>query len=88
MGTDVRNPADRRRYPSRWPMRRGKELFKEVDERSPDGSEELLSVSHITGITPRSEKNVTMFQTLSAKKFLIVSQRAFQSIGRTSFSLV
>ena len=65
MGTDVRNPADRRRYPSRWPMRRGKELFKEIDERSPDGSEELLSVSHITGITPRSEKNVTMFQSES-----------------------
>ena len=65
MGTDVRNPADRRRYPSRWPMRRGKELFKEIDERSPHGSEELLSVSHITGITPRSEKNVTMFQSES-----------------------
>ena len=65
MGTDVRNPADRRRYPSRWPMCRGKELFKEIDERSPDGSEELLSVSHITGITPRSEKNVTMFQSES-----------------------
>lgn len=65
MGTDVRNPADRRRYPSRWPMRRGKELFREIDERSPDGSEELLSVSHITGITPRSEKNVTMFQSES-----------------------
>ncbi|MCW7988232.1 hypothetical protein XF35_23780 [Streptomyces platensis subsp. clarensis] len=25
-----------------------------------DGSEELLSVSHLTGITPKSEKNVTM----------------------------
>jgi type I restriction enzyme S subunit len=32
-----------------------------VDERSTTGKEELLSVSHMTGVTPRSEKNVTMF---------------------------
>ena len=29
-----------------------KYLFGEVDERSTDGSEELLSVSHLTGVTP------------------------------------
>ena len=65
MSTNLRNPADRRDYPARWTMRRGKELFREIDERSADGSEELLSVSHITGITPRSQKNVTMFQSES-----------------------
>lgn len=65
MSTNLRNPADRRDYPARWTMRRGKELFREIDERSVDGSEELLSVSHITGITPRSQKNVTMFQSES-----------------------
>jgi type I restriction enzyme S subunit len=36
-------------------------VFREVDERSPDGTEELLSVSHLTGVTPRSEKTVNMF---------------------------
>lgn len=65
MSTNLRNPADRRDYPAQWTMRRGKELFREIDERSADGSEELLSVSHISGITPRSQKNVTMFQSES-----------------------
>jgi type I restriction enzyme S subunit len=47
--------------PSHWRILRNKTLFKERDERSEDGSEELLSVSHLTGVTPRSEKNVNMF---------------------------
>jgi type I restriction enzyme S subunit len=47
--------------PVHWLVKRAKYLFKEVDERSVSGDEELLSVSHMTGITPRSEKNVTMF---------------------------
>ncbi|MDA3916548.1 MAG: restriction endonuclease subunit S [Deltaproteobacteria bacterium] len=47
--------------PRHWKMKRAKYLFTEVDERSTTGKEELLSVSHITGVTPRSEKNVTMF---------------------------
>ncbi|WP_392340687.1 restriction endonuclease subunit S [Moritella marina] len=46
--------------PEHWEIKRAKYLFKEIDERSVDGKEELLSVSHITGITPRSEKSVTM----------------------------
>jgi type I restriction enzyme, S subunit len=48
--------------PAHWEMRRAKHSYREVDERSTTGSEEQLSVSHITGITPRSEKNVTMFK--------------------------
>ncbi|HNT63265.1 MAG TPA: restriction endonuclease subunit S [Candidatus Desulfobacillus denitrificans] len=48
--------------PAHWEIRRAKYLFREVDERSPMGDEELLSVSHITGITPRSQKNITMFK--------------------------
>ena len=48
--------------PAHWNIRPAKWYFREVDERSCTGSEELLSVSHITGVTPRSEKNVTMFQ--------------------------
>ena len=65
MSTNIFNPADRRKYPERWPMLRGKQLFEVVDNRSEDGTEELLSVSHITGITPRSQKNVTMFKSES-----------------------
>jgi type I restriction enzyme S subunit len=48
-------------YPSHWAVQRAKVLFRQVDERSEAGIEELLSVSHKTGVTPRSEKNVSMF---------------------------
>lgn len=51
--------------PEHWEVRRAKYLYREVDHRTPTGEEELLSVSHITGVTPRSQKNVTMFMALS-----------------------
>ncbi len=51
--------------PKHWQILRAKYLFREVDERSSGGNEELLSVSHITGVTPRSEKNITMFKARS-----------------------
>jgi type I restriction enzyme, S subunit len=51
--------------PKHWDVLRAKYLFREVDERSTAGNEELLSVSHITGVTPRSEKNITMFKASS-----------------------
>ncbi|EKO3839721.1 restriction endonuclease subunit S, partial [Vibrio harveyi] len=47
--------------PEHWEVKRAKYIFDEVDERSKTGDEELLSVSHMTGVTPRSEKNVNMF---------------------------
>lgn len=47
--------------PAHWGLRRAKYLFREIDERSQTGKEELMSVSHITGVTPRSQKTVTMF---------------------------
>ena len=47
--------------PEHWEVRRAKYLFDEIDERSISGDEELLSVSHMTGVSPRSEKNVSMF---------------------------
>lgn len=47
--------------PAHWEVKRGKHLFREVNERSEEGAEELLSVSHTTGVTARSEKNVNMF---------------------------
>ncbi len=42
-------------------MERAKCFLREVDDRSETGKELLLSVSHITGVTPRSEKKITMF---------------------------
>lgn len=51
--------------PAHWPEKRAKYYFKEIDERSLTGDEEMLSVSHITGVTPRSQKNVTMFKAES-----------------------
>ncbi|MDQ6967882.1 MAG: restriction endonuclease subunit S [Mariprofundaceae bacterium] len=47
--------------PAHWLAKRAKYLFREIDERSVSGEEELLSVSHMTGVTPRSEKKVSMF---------------------------
>ena len=46
--------------PAHWETRRAKTLYREVDERSTTGTEELMSVSHKTGVTPRKQ-TVTMF---------------------------
>jgi type I restriction enzyme S subunit len=46
--------------PVHWVERRAKYFFREVDERSESGNEELMSVSHKTGVTPRKQ-SVTMF---------------------------
>ena len=51
--------------PAHWSLLRAKRLFREVDERSKTGGEELLSVSHLTGVTPRRLKTVTMFMAES-----------------------
>lgn len=51
--------------PEHWKEQRAKTFFREVDERSKTGQEELLSVSHLTGVTPRSQKKVTMFKAAS-----------------------
>jgi len=48
--------------PADWQVERAKNLFRVRDERSEDGVEELLTVSHITGVTSRSEKDVYMFE--------------------------
>ena len=51
--------------PAQWFEKRAKYYFKEIDERSKTGEELMLSVSHITGVTPRNQKNVTMFKAES-----------------------
>lgn len=48
--------------PAHWAVERSKRLFSVRDERSEEGNEKLLTVSHITGITRRSEKDVYMFE--------------------------
>jgi type I restriction enzyme S subunit len=48
--------------PDHWDLERSRWLFKERDERSTTGEEEMLTVSHLTGVTPRSEKDVNMFE--------------------------
>lgn len=47
--------------PSTWRVLRNKTFMREVMDFSETGDEELLSVSHLTGVTPRSEKDVNMF---------------------------
>ena len=46
--------------PRHWEVRRAKYLYREVDEHSETGTEQLMSVSHKTGVTTRKE-TVTMF---------------------------
>lgn len=57
--------------PAHWEVKRRKVLFEESDARSADGSEELLTVSQYTGITPRSQKNVNMFEALTLEGYKI-----------------
>ncbi|KAB6714802.1 restriction endonuclease subunit S [Roseobacter sp. TSBP12] len=56
--------------PTTWKVLRAKVLYQERKELSETGEEELLSASHLTGITKRSEKNVGMFlaETLEGYK--------------------
>jgi type I restriction enzyme S subunit len=51
--------------PAHWEIRPAKRFYREVNERSQKGEEQLLSVSHLTGVTPRATKNVTMFMAAS-----------------------
>jgi type I restriction enzyme S subunit len=48
--------------PVHWETERSRWLFRERDQRSATGEEELLTVSHLTGVTLRSEKDVNMFE--------------------------
>ena len=50
--------------PAHWDVRRAKYFYREVDETSVTGLEELMSVSHKTGVTPR-KSTVTMFMAES-----------------------
>lgn len=58
--------------PSSWEILRNKIFMRESIRRSLDGSGEMLSVSHITGVTPRSEKTVYMFEAESTVGYKMV----------------
>ncbi len=51
--------------PAGWDVVRIKTFMRETMELSNTGDEELLTVSHLTGVTPRSEKDVNMFMAES-----------------------
>lgn len=55
--------------PAHWKIERARWLFTERDERSVTGNEELLTVSHLTGVTPRSEKDVNMFEAATTTRY-------------------
>jgi len=57
--------------PAEWTIVRNKEIFKERSSLSTTGTETLLTVSHITGVTPRSEKNVNMFMAETMEGYKI-----------------
>lgn len=59
------------KMPAHWETERAKWLFIERDERSETGEEEMLTVSHITGVTPRSEKNVNMFEAETTEGYKV-----------------
>ena len=43
--------------PEHWDVRRSKYILREIDDRTPDGREQLLSVSQQTGVTPRRPRD-------------------------------
>lgn len=57
--------------PAHWKIERARWLFTERDQRSRTGEEELLTVSHLTGVTPRSEKDVSMFEAETTEGYKI-----------------
>jgi type I restriction enzyme, S subunit len=59
------------KIPAHWELERARWLFRERDERSETGEEELLTVSHLTGITPRSEKDVSMFEAATTEGYKV-----------------
>ena len=59
--------------PEHWEVRRAKNFYGEMDERSDTGEEELMSVSHKTGVTPR-KSTVTMFMAENNVDYKICRQ--------------
>ncbi|MEH8118404.1 restriction endonuclease subunit S [Aeromonas allosaccharophila] len=63
--------------PEHWDVVRSKTVFNDQDNRSVSGDEELLTVSHLTGVTLRSEKDVNMFQAESLVGYKLCEKEDF-----------
>lgn len=61
--------------PGHWVRARNRQLLHERVDLSITGDQEMLSVSHLTGVTPRSEKSVTMFEAASTVGYRLVSPK-------------
>jgi len=59
--------------PKHWDVERSKRVLTERNDRSTTGEEEMLTVSHLTGVTKRSEKEVNMFEAESTDGYKLVS---------------
>lgn len=59
--------------PNGWSARRMKFLFRERQDRSVGGSEELLTVSHLTGVSRRADRDVNMFLAETTEGYKLVS---------------
>ena len=60
--------------PAHWRVEKNQWLFRESNSRSINGEEELLTVSHITGVTNRSEKpDVSMIEAESYEGYKLCS---------------
>ena len=57
--------------PAHWETERARWLFRERDQRSDSGEEELLTVSHLSGVTRRTEKDVNMFEAETTEGYKI-----------------
>jgi len=55
--------------PTHWAVTRNKDIFEERGSLSSTGDETLLTVSHITGVTRRADKNVNMFMAESMEGY-------------------
>ena len=59
------------KIPKHWGTERARWLFSGRNQRSGSGKEELLTVSHLTGVTPRSEKVVYMFEANTTEGYKV-----------------
>lgn len=60
--------------PAHWEVVPNTAVFDELNNESEDGRGELLSVSENTGVTPRCEKDVNMFEAESLEGYKIAQQ--------------
>lgn len=63
-----------RKIPVHWRTEKARWLFRERNERSTSGNEELLTVSHLSGVTMRSEKDVNMFEPKTHEGYKICAE--------------